>query len=177
MCRHSAPISAQCMSQRAVGVEGSSLLVQPCSERPRESRSLSTGLPSVRRARILVVEDERHIARLLEFVLLKAGYELCICHSAEAAILEVEKRHPDALVLDLVLPGMTGLEFLRVIRAAPYLCLSAVVVLSGQWLEGTSSILQEAGATAHCSKPIAPSSLLRKLQELGIHHSITAEAI
>jgi len=141
----------------------------------------STGKPlaadqsSCRRARILVVEDERHIARLLEFVLRKADYEVATCHSAEEAILEIDKMQPDALVLDLGLPGMTGLEFLRLFRAAPYCCSSPVVVLSGRWLEGTASTVKEAGATAQCSKPIAPSSLLRKLRELGIHPSIAVE--
>ena len=138
--------------------------------------SLGASQSSIRQTRILIVEDERHIARLLEFVLRKADYEVTTCHSAEEAVLEMGKVHPDALVLDLVLPGMTGLEFLRLIRAAPYCCSSAVVVLSSQWLEGTTLMLQEAGATAQCSKPIAPSSLLRKLRELGIHHSITVEA-
>jgi DNA-binding response OmpR family regulator len=123
----------------------------------------------------MVVEDERHIARLLEFVLLKAGYEPRVCHSAEAALLEIEKAHPDALVLDLVLPGMMGLDFLRLIRSAPYSFASSVVILSGQWLEETSSALREAGAAAQCSKPIAPSSLLRKLRELGIHASMAVE--
>ena len=155
------------------------LLAQPDHEERYESANKVTRLvterSSGRRPRILIVEDERHIARLLEFVLRKAGYEVCICHSAEEAILELGKVHPDALVLDLVLPGITGLEFLRLIRAAPYCCSFAVVVLSSLWLEGTSSMLLEAGATAQCSKPIAPTSLLRTLRELGIHHAVPAE--
>ncbi|AXC10134.1 Phosphate regulon transcriptional regulatory protein PhoB (SphR) [Acidisarcina polymorpha] len=122
-------------------------------------------------AKILVVEDERHIARLLEFVLQKAGYDLSICHSAERALIELEKGHPDAIVLDLILPGMSGLEFLRLIRAPPRCCASAVIVLSSHWLEQGGASLAESGATARCTKPIAPSSLLRKLKELGIHPS------
>ena len=130
----------------------------------------------VRPTRILVVEDERHIARLLEFVLRKAGYELSVCHSAEDAILKIEQSRPDALLLDLVLPGMTGLEFLRLIRGAPYCCACAVVVLSSQWLEEPGATLRAAGATAQCSKPIAPSSLLRMFRELGVHQSTSLEA-
>jgi CheY-like chemotaxis protein len=157
------------------------LLARPDAEDLHEPANavthLAGGPASLRPTRILVVEDERHIARLLEFVLRKAGYELSICHSAEEAIEEIQKRHFDALVLDLVLPGMTGLEFLRIIRGKPYCCTSAVIVLSSQWLHGESASLQEAGATVQCSKPIAPSSLLRKLIELGIHRSMPLEAL
>jgi DNA-binding response OmpR family regulator len=156
------------------------VLVQSEGKELDESKNTLTPLnvtqSSVRRTRILIVEDERHIARLLEFVLRKADYEVFVCHSAEEAIPKLDECHPDAMVLDLVLPGMTGLEFLRIIRAAPYVCSCAVVVLSSRWLEGTTAALQEAGAAAQCSKPIAPSSLLRKLRELGIHHSIVVEA-
>jgi two-component system phosphate regulon response regulator PhoB len=128
--------------------------------------------PQVRPARILVVEDERHIARLLQFVLGKAGYELSICHSGEQALLEIERCKPDALVLDLVLPGMTGLDLLRAVRHAPYFGKCVVVVLSSHWFEQSDATLAEAGASAQCSKPIAPSSLLRKLQQLGVHPSL-----
>ena len=62
-----------------------------------------------RPTRIMIVEDERHIARLLEFVLQKAGYELSVCYSGEQALRELCESSPDAIVLDLVLPGMTGL--------------------------------------------------------------------
>ena len=125
-----------------------------------------------RPARILVVEDERHIARLLEFVLSRAGYEVCICHSGEHALLKLEKFKPDALVLDFLLPGMTGADFLRAVRAMPIFGNCAVVILSSQWLDRTETTLIGADVTAMCSKPIAPTSLLRKLNELGVRVSM-----
>ncbi len=131
---------------------------------------------AMRPTRILVVEDERHIARLLEFVLRRAGYETAVSHSAEQALVEIEKCPPDALVLDLVLPGMSGLELLRLIRSPAYRCACAVVVLSSHWLERADATLIEAGATAQCSKPIAPSSLLRKLLGMGIDVSMPRES-
>lgn len=121
-----------------------------------------------RAARILVVEDERHIARLLDFVLRKAGYDAVVASNAEKALEDMERRKPDALLLDLVLPGMTGLEFLRTIRARPVFSSCVVMVLSGHAFEHSDACLADAGASAQCSKPIAPSTLLRKLRELGI---------
>lgn len=154
------------------------MLAGSSSNELRESCHVPTqavgAIVPMRPARILVVEDERHIARLLEFVLGKAGYEVCICHSGEQALHEVKDRKPDAVVLDLVLPGMTGVEFLQIARAAPYHCHCVVVVLSSHWFEQTETILAEAGA-ALCSKPIAPSSLLRKLEQLGVRASMPRE--
>ena len=131
---------------------------------------------SVRRSRILVVEDDRHIARLLEYILRRAGYDVRVAHSAENGLAEMMDRRPDALLLDLVLPGMTGLEFLRTIRAAPYFSECVVIVLTAHWVEQAKSTLVEAGASAQCSKPIAPSTLLRKLRDFGVNPSTSAEA-
>jgi CheY-like chemotaxis protein len=124
-----------------------------------------------RPTRILIVEDERHIARLLEFVLRKAGYEPSVCHSGEQALQEMEKSKPDALVLDLFLPGISGIDFLRAIRGAPYFCSCVVITLSGHSLDHLDTVLADAGATVQCSKPIAPTTLLKKLQQLGVQQS------
>lgn len=138
---------------------------------PRTKRDPASGRP----ARILVVEDERHIARLLDFVLRKAGYEVAVSHSAEQALIEIQNGEPDALVLDLVLPGMTGLELLRTIRAIPYSFTCVVIVLSSNLFREPDKTLIEVGASAQCSKPIAPSTLLRKLSNLGVHPPAPAD--
>lgn len=147
-------------------------LQQPSVESHTSSRAPAT--PS-RRARILVLEDERHIARLLEFFLSKGGYDLTICHTGEQALLEIEKQKPDALVLDLVLPRMTGLEFLQTVRSDPYSCQCVVIVLSSHWLEQAETSVANSEVSAFCSKPIAPRSLLRKLEELGVHPCLPQE--
>lgn len=145
----------------------------------RSKYSISHSIEEAKETRptkIMIVEDERHIARLLEFVLQKAGYELSICYSGEEALREISVSRPDAVVLDLVLSGMTGLDFLRAIRTAPYSCDCVVVTLSGYPLEKMGAELAEAGAAAQCSKPIAPSTLLRRLQQLGVQRSRSLEA-
>ncbi len=132
---------------------------------------------ALRPGRILVIEDDRHIARLLDYVLQRAGYDLRVAHTAEQGFLEMDKCKPDALLLDLVLPRMTGLEFLRAIRAAPYFSECVVIVLSGHWVEQASAVLLEAGASAQCSKPIAPSTLLRKLREFGVNPLMPTQTV
>lgn len=122
-----------------------------------------------RRSRILIVEDERHIARLLDYFLSKAGYEVRVVNDAEEALTVIEGYEPDALLLDLVLPGMSGLDFLAAVRDQLKRTELVVIVLSAHWFAPDDPTLANAGATAQCAKPVAPTTLMRKLQELGIH--------
>lgn len=125
-------------------------------------------MAGLRRSRILIVEDERHIARLFDHVLRKEGYEVTLAHDAEQARELIGQCAPDALLLDLVLPGMSGLDLLRELRGDPRWAGLVVIVLSAHWFEHDDPTLAGAGATAQCSKPVAPSKLLRKLQECAI---------
>jgi CheY-like chemotaxis protein len=127
-----------------------------------------TSTASGRPSRILVVEDERHIARLLEHFLLKEGYSVTVAHDAESAYELIGSAAPDALLLDVVLPGMSGLDLLRRLRREPRWKNLVVIVLSAQWFNYDDPALAEAGATAQCPKPIAPSKLIRKLRDCGI---------
>ena len=130
-----------------------------------------------RSAKVLVVEDERHIARLLDHVLSKQGYQVAVRHSAEKALEDIEHFTPDALLLDIGLPGMSGLDLLRQLRNNPRWSGLAIIVLSGHWFKPDDPSLAEAGATAQCPKPIAPSKLLRKLEECGITPQIAYSTI
>jgi DNA-binding response OmpR family regulator len=119
-------------------------------------------------ARILVIEDERHIAKFLEFVLRKAGYEVAVAYNGPQALAAAEPFEPDAVLLDLVLPGMSGLEILKCLRADPRHAGLVVLVLSAHSFGDLPDELLEAGANVHCPKPIAPSTLLKKLLDLGV---------
>jgi DNA-binding response OmpR family regulator len=125
-----------------------------------------------RACRILVVEDERHIARLLDHILTKEGYEVEVAHDAESAVETIATFEPDALLLDIGLPGISGLDFLRQIRLDGRWAKLVVLVLSAHWFEHDDPSIADAGATAQCPKPIAPSKLLRKLRECGISPSV-----
>ena len=119
-------------------------------------------------ARILIVEDERHIARFLEYVLRKEGYDVAVEHSAEAALEKAKCFKPNAWLLDLVLPGMSGVDLLRMLRQDVNGDDVKVIVLSAHWFGQNEETLHAAGANAQCAKPIAPTTLVRKLRELGV---------
>jgi DNA-binding response OmpR family regulator len=119
-------------------------------------------------AKVLVVEDERHIARFLEFVLKRAGYEVAVVYNGEQALAAVEAFAPDVVLLDLVMPGLTGLEVLKRWRGDPQYAGLVVMVLSARSFGDGPAEVIEAGANDHCTKPIAPSTLLKKLADLGV---------
>ena len=122
----------------------------------------------IRQSHIVVVEDERHIARLLDHVLRREGYAVSTADSAERARELIHGKKPDALLLDLGLPGMSGLDLLREIRRNPQMADLVVIVLSAQWFQQDDPTLADAGATAQCPKPVAPSKLIRKLRDCGV---------
>ena len=128
---------------------------------------MTASAPS-RPARVLVVEDERSTARLLEFILTKNGYAVACAADGSRALEAAESFRPDAVLLDLHLPGLPGLEVLRLLRANPDYGRLVVLVLTASSFEAPPAVVLEAGADAHCTKPIAPSTLLRKLQELSV---------
>lgn len=117
---------------------------------------------------ILVVEDERHVARLIEYFLAKAGYSVLTTDSCEKALELAKEKIPDALILDLILPGMSGLDFLKVLRQDDELKAAKVIVLSAHWFASDDPTLTEAGANAHCTKPVSPAALVRVLTDLGV---------
>lgn len=117
---------------------------------------------------LLIVEDEPHIARLLEHVLRREGYSVAVARDAEKALESMTERTPDGLIVDIGLPTMSGLDFLRLIGAQGRWVDLVVIILSGHWLAPNDRMLTSLGAVAQFPKPIAPSKLLRKLRECGM---------
>jgi len=123
---------------------------------------------SQRPIRILVVEDEQHIAKFLQFVLTTGGYDVTLAYDGEDALAVFEQYHPDGVLLDLVLPGISGLDVLRQLRSNPSNSRLAILILTASSVEQLAEEVVQAGADSYCPKPIAPSRLLQKLEELGL---------
>jgi DNA-binding response OmpR family regulator len=118
--------------------------------------------------KILIVEDERHIARFLEFILQKEGYQLFVVNNGKAALNALSQFEPNAVLLDLGLPDMNGINVLKHIRLNEKLAATKVLVLTATLYDGISDELDRAGADAQCSKPIAPTTLLRTLESFNL---------
>jgi two-component system, OmpR family, KDP operon response regulator KdpE len=114
-------------------------------------------------ATVLVVDDEPQILRALETTLRGAGYAVVTASSGEAALTQAAVRAPDAVVLDLVLPGKSGTEVCRELREwseVPILVLSAV----GDEREKVAAL--DAGADDYVTKPFGIDELLARLRAM-----------
>jgi CheY-like chemotaxis protein len=136
----------------------------------------TTSVPS-RPARILVVDDERHIARFLVYVLTQEGYEAHAVHDGEEALAAVSIFAPDGILLDLLLPKLTGQEVLARLRADPRYERIKIMMLTGCPMQGDAPEPMESSADAYCLKPIGPSVLIKLLKEHGLPSRIQSDRL
>jgi CheY-like chemotaxis protein len=116
----------------------------------------------------LVVDDNPDITDLLAAVLRHAGYTVTSAHSAPGALTLALSRHFDVIVSDIGMPGMTGHELARALRAMPEYRAIPMVAVTGFDMYDDRERSAEAGFSAHLSKPIDPLALTRAVR--GIRH-------
>jgi two-component system, OmpR family, phosphate regulon response regulator PhoB len=122
---------------------------------PRMSR---TKLPT-----ILVVDDEAEICDLVKYNLAREGYRVVEEHDGEAALERIFKSPPDLLVLDLLLPKLSGLEVLKAIRGEARVRSLPVLVLTARSTEMDKLIGFERGADDYLTKPFSPRELVARV--------------
>ena len=115
-------------------------------------------------ATILVVDDEEPIQELLRFNLEKEGYVVCGATDGQEALKHVESDHPDLIVLDLMLPGMDGLEVCRRIRSNPKFQQIPIIMLTAKGEEIDTVLGLELGADDYMTKPFSPRELLARIK-------------
>jgi two-component system alkaline phosphatase synthesis response regulator PhoP len=113
---------------------------------------------------ILVVEDEEDIRELLKYNLEKEGYQVSSAATGEEALQAVRKRLPDLILLDLMLPGMDGLEVCRLIKGEPQTRHLPLVMLTAKGEEADIVTGLELGADDYITKPFSPRVLLARLR-------------
>jgi DNA-binding NtrC family response regulator len=131
---------------------------------PRRERDLMPGITSGRK--ILIVDDEETIADTLTLIFSSNGYEARTAYSAEQALEVLEEWRPDLAVIDVVLPGMNGIEFAIFLKASYPGC--HFLLFSGQ--PGTSGLLEEAKKKGHLfeilAKPLHPTFMLATVSDM-----------
>lgn len=115
-------------------------------------------------ARILVVEDEPAIQALIAANLKRAGHEAIAALDAETARRQVDEVLPDLVLLDWMLPGMSGLEFARRLRAEPRTRHVPIIMLTARGEEGDKVQGLTTGADDYVTKPFSPKELLARIQ-------------
>ena len=115
-------------------------------------------------ARILVIEDDRVIAEVLQSYLRGAGHEVEWCADGTTAAASWARQPPDLVVLDLMLPGLSGLELLRRHRRSGHP--APVLVLSALGDEEDRLVGFETGADDYVVKPFSPRELVLRVDAL-----------
>ena len=114
-------------------------------------------------ARILVVEDERDIAALVAFHLMKDGYRVRTAEGGVEALEAVSSERPDLILLDLMLPGFSGYEVLSDLRRRTELSEIPVIVLTARRDEADRVKGLELGADDYITKPFSPRELVLRV--------------
>jgi len=109
---------------------------------------------------VLVVEDDADIRSMLAARMQSAGFAVSVAPDARIALSAVRRRRPDVIVLDLRLPGMSGLEFCREVRADGGLAGTGIVVASASVGEANIAAAYDAGADDFVTKPFSLAALL-----------------
>lgn len=112
---------------------------------------------------VLVIEDEESILELIRYNLLKEGYRVTTATSGEFGLRQARDLHPDLVVLDLMLPGMDGLEVCRVLKSAPETSTLPVVMISARGEEKDIVRGLELGADDYVTKPFSPKVLAARV--------------
>src|SRR5215207_6852341 len=114
----------------------------------------------------LVVDDNPDITDMLAAVLSHAGYTVSSAYSAPDALTLAVAKHFDVIVSDIGMPGMTGHELARALRAMPEYRAIPMVAVTGFDMYDDRERSAEAGFSAHLSKPIDPLALTRAVRGL-----------
>jgi two-component system phosphate regulon response regulator PhoB len=117
----------------------------------------------MRSKHVLVVDDERPVREMITFGLLRSGFEVGQAGDAEAARLSIAKRQPDLVILDWVLPGMSGLDLLRELRSARETREISIVMVTARADEQDRILALDTGADAYVTKPFSARELLARI--------------
>ncbi|HEY7066122.1 MAG TPA: response regulator [Chloroflexota bacterium] len=110
--------------------------------------------------RVLVVEDHPLNRELAEAILERAGYDVVLAEDGETALETVAARRPDVILLDIDLPGISGLDVARQLKADPGTRAIPVVALTAYAMVGDEERVRAAGCDDYVTKPIERPKLL-----------------
>lgn len=113
--------------------------------------------------RVLIVDDEESIIKVVEYALASAGYEVHTAHDGRSAEFVFEQAKPDLVILDVMLPGKSGLDIARDLRAHSNV---PIIMLSARGDEVDRILGLEFGADDYVTKPFSPRELVSRVKAI-----------
>jgi two-component system phosphate regulon response regulator PhoB len=118
------------------------------------------------REKILIVDDEPSLTEVLSYNLAKEGYEVVVAHEGREGLRKAQMLLPDLILLDLMLPGLSGLDLCKELRAAPKTATIPVLMLTAKAEETDQVIGFAVGADDYVTKPFSPKVLMQRVRVL-----------
>lgn len=116
--------------------------------------------------KILIVEDEQDIAELISYHLQKEGFSVLSLHDGESVLYEIKKSGCDLVILDLMLPGIPGMELCRLIRENAQMRNLPIIILTAKGEESDKILGLETGADDYITKPFSPRELVARVRSI-----------
>ncbi len=110
---------------------------------------------------ILVVDDDRDLVVLLERILVEEGYQVATAYDGSSALTLLDEQKPDLIILDIMMPGINGLEILNSVRQTHVI---PVIMLTAKKDEATLRDAFDAGADDYIRKPFRRLELLARIK-------------
>ena len=116
------------------------------------------------KASILVIDDEQDLIELVRYNLVKDGFEVSAALDGESGLETALREKPDVVVVDLMLPGIDGLEVCRALRASKRTAQIPVIMLTAKTSESDRVVGLELGADDYVTKPFSPRELAARIK-------------
>src|SRR5215470_4137625 len=116
--------------------------------------------------KVLIVEDETDLVKLLKYNLEKEGFKVGYATDGSIALAEVRRDPPDLVILDLMLPGLDGLEVCRQLRRNDRFARTPVLMLSARSEEADRVVGLEIGADDYVTKPFSTREIIARIRAL-----------
>jgi len=116
--------------------------------------------------RILLIEDERGLTDVLSYNLTRAGYETLVAHDGTEGLRKAQMQLPDMVILDIMLPGVDGLEICRQLRAGKQTAKIPILMLTAKSEEMDQVVGFTVGADDYVTKPFSVKVLLERVRAL-----------
>src|SRR5258706_11016380 len=115
---------------------------------------------------VMIIEDEPDAAEMFAEMMRVKGFRIVKMFSSGPAIAMISQEKPDAIILDLMMPDISGLEVLRYIRREPDLASIPVIIVSAKSMPSDIKIGLEAGATIYLTKPVGFRHLIKAVEKV-----------
>ena len=126
--------------------------------------NMSSNAGKTTKKAILIIEDDEDIQQLVGFNLIKAGFQVEYADSGEQALTKISKQHPDLILLDIMLPGMDGIEVCKTLHSHNQTAEIPIIMLTAKGEETDIVGGLEVGADDYITKPFSPKVLLSRIK-------------